>query len=120
MAMNAAFDTSPKVLHIQRVIGKETRVFFRPRGDSGHDPLVVESWRTPGAFQAVIVTNDLWRKARTARSSLEIETRKGWLGYEYLTRDPVLVSAPKGNANRCPHPIGTACWVALDSLVSTK
>jgi hypothetical protein len=66
MALNAAFDTSPKVLHIQRVIGKETRVFFRPRGDSGHDPLVVESWRTPGALQAVIVTKDVWQGAHCA------------------------------------------------------
>jgi hypothetical protein len=94
MALNAGLDASPGVLHVQRVVGKERRLFLRPRGDVDHDPLVVESWHLPGGLQEVIVPSALWRKARVTRSYLEIETRHGWLGYEYLTREPVLVPAP--------------------------
>jgi len=77
-ALNGWLDPGPAATH---VVGVQDR--WTTDGDSNTYTVALDSWRTPGAREEIMVPRALYESTRPGVSRLELVTRPGRFGFEW-------------------------------------
>lgn len=100
MFMNAYTDRSPAALYRVEVISKR---ITRAKNERTYR-VSVASWRANGAYEELKVPRDLYERIEPGRDRLDITTRGGRFGYEWLTDAPTPTKeTPKPVTKRTNH-----------------
>lgn len=80
ITLNGALDESKPAQHTARVVKKSA---VRSQTGIKHYA-IVKSWRKNRKTEKITVTSDFYRALRRGRTTVKLQTKKGWRGFEWL------------------------------------